>query len=111
MVEVYYNTHKQCLSIRQKGVVIRHAKTVLLSGATFRVQQGGRQRVVNTGRKNVHAFVRGHLDFASDQRFPGRHSWERIYYDPFKHTSFVRYNGEPVHVADEVLITGKDIYI
>ena len=73
-VEVYFNLHKQCYSIRfdrstlwgttgsaLKGRVIAHAQRVELKDVTCRVSQAGRQRVRETQRKNVHAFMIGTL--------------------------------------------------
>ena len=66
-VECYLNLHKSkpgapVLSIRHKGIVIGHARAVRIWDATFPVQPAGRRRVLETGVKNVHAFVRGDLD-------------------------------------------------
>ena len=66
IVEVYRNLRHGCkakplYSIRRKGRVIARRHRVLLSTVTFVVSESGRQRVLRTGHKNVHAFVRGHL--------------------------------------------------
>lgn len=65
-VEVYWNLHKNRFSVRaldgrDKGIVIAHCEYVALTDATFHVQQAGRRRVIETGRKNVHAVIRGDL--------------------------------------------------
>lgn len=67
-VEVYRNLRGFRLpgpgpwySIRQGGRVVGHAKAMMLQDAEFVVQEVGRQRVLRTGRKNVHAFIRGAL--------------------------------------------------
>lgn len=61
-VDVYWNVHLKMYSIRSKGVVIGHAKAVLVRDAEFVVQPAGNAKVRATGRKVVHAFVRGHLE-------------------------------------------------
>ena len=71
-VQVYYNLHKRCLSIRHRGKVIKHAKSVILRDASFRVQPAGRERVLKQKRKNVHAYVAGEL--VEDQY--GGASWD-----------------------------------
>lgn len=48
-------------SIRQGDHVVAHAREVSLMDCTFIVQEPGRQRVLATGQKNVHAFVQGFL--------------------------------------------------
>ena len=60
-VEVYKNLRKQCFSIRQKGKVIGYALVLAMSNVEFVVQQGGRKRVLESGQKNVHAFLRGDI--------------------------------------------------
>jgi hypothetical protein len=66
-VEVYFNLHKSCYSIRcnedgvLKGIVVAHAKAVELKDVTARVSPAGRDRVRREGKKNVHAFIRGTL--------------------------------------------------
>lgn len=44
-----------------KGRVIAHAEKVYLSDVEFKVNEAGRQRVLKTGHKNVHAGVVGEL--------------------------------------------------
>jgi len=65
-VECYFNLHKHVFSVRalegpDKGRVILHASNVLLKDVSFVVQKAGREKVLRTGQKNVHAFVRGTL--------------------------------------------------
>jgi len=114
-VQVYYNLHKRCLSIRHRGKVIKHAKSVILRDASFRVQPAGRERVLKQKRKNVHAYVAGELveDFwftePSSRIFEGKRI---VTYNPYKHKSFVDTNtGQPVTEAAHVLIRDKKITI
>ena len=58
-VEVYWNLHKKCWSVRHKGKVIAHERLVDLIGVTWVVQPAGNARVRREKRKNVHAFARG----------------------------------------------------
>ena len=62
-VRVYYNLHNRLWSVmcRTSGKVIGHARWVHLRNVQFVVRQGGRKRVIETGRKNVHAFASGNL--------------------------------------------------
>lgn len=55
-------------SLVQRGVVVAHAREVALHQCEYRVRQGGRRRVLETGVKNVHAFVVGFL-------WPDRPTW------------------------------------
>lgn len=68
-VDVYRNLNKQCWSVRSMetgakhrsnyGKVIDHVHEATLYNCSFIVGKKGRQRVIDTRRKNVHAFVRG----------------------------------------------------
>jgi len=69
-VFVYFNVRKKCWSIRHKGKVIAHAASVALDAIEFKVSEKGRQRVLKTGVKNVHAGVVGLLR-AVDFHIPG----------------------------------------
>lgn len=56
----------------ESGLVLGHATHVGLADATFRVSEAGRQRVLRTGRKAVHAVVVGTLEsFKRPHREPG----------------------------------------
>src|SRR5690554_3174807 len=61
-VDVYWNVHKRLFSIRYRGVVVAHAREVLVRDASYVVQPAGREKVRDSGQKVVHAFVRGHLE-------------------------------------------------
>ena len=63
LVDVYKNLHKKTWSIRDRktGRVVAHQDNVHVLDAKFVVQPSGRERVLQEGRKNVHAFVRGTL--------------------------------------------------
>jgi len=105
-VEVYYNLRKKCLSVRKRGLVIDHVRSILLKNAEFVVQPAGRKRVLKEKRKNVHAYVRG--ERVAVASFDGKS--ERITYNPYKNKSFVSVEtGKPVYKKDIVSITGKDI--
>ena len=93
-VEVYRNLHKNCYSVRaltgkNKGRVIDYVQSITLKDAKFVVQPAGRDRVLREKRKNVHAFVRGHI---TDE--PLTHG-APVIYDPYLTNAFVfkHYNG------------------
>ena len=115
-VEIYFNLHKRLFSIRERhGKVIAHKKWVGLVRPTFIVQQGGREKVLRDKSKNVHAFVRpesiwgdssttdtyllskanGVPDF--DQTLT---DYTTVRYNPYKYTSFVDENEDPIFEAD-----------
>jgi len=65
-VQVYRNLNNHMVSIKDPstGLVLGHAESIDIEGVTCIVREGGRQRVLNTGHKNVHAFMCGVLTAA-----------------------------------------------
>jgi len=116
-VQVYYNLHKKCLSIRYKGKVIEHAREVTLTDAKFHVSEKGRQRVLKEKRKNVHAYVSGKLKETFWFTQAPKYVWtakQRVTYNPYKHKSFVDKltlepiaNAEVVHIQDRLITAGE----
>jgi len=86
-VEVYYNLHRHLFSIRHKGKVIGHRRHVSLTDVKFAVQPAGRKKVLETGQKNVHAFVRGEL--VDYQNICHLDMPKQVTYNPHKYESFV----------------------
>jgi hypothetical protein len=70
-VEVYRNLTRpggRWYSIRQDGLIVGHSQTVELHKCIFHVNEAGRQRVLRTGHKNVHAYVSGMLTLSKRAR-------------------------------------------
>ena len=112
-VMVYYNLHKHTFSVTYKGIVVLHADYVKLSDVEFRVRQGGKEKVRDEMRKNVHAFVIGDLvDYCEYpcEEMPSEPNNNVITYNPYKYDSFVRKDTEePIYKANEVdMINSKD---
>lgn len=105
-VMVYYNLHKHTFSVTYQGRVIAHADYVKLSNVEFRVRQGGKEKVRDEKRKNVHAFVIGTLeDFCKYpcDNIPSEPNDNVVTYNPYKYDSFVYKNTEePVYNAKEI---------
>jgi hypothetical protein len=107
-VDVYFNLHKKCLSVRHKGKVIHHSNYVKILNPKFVVSEAGRQRVLREKRKNVHAFVRGELAALENDPKDSADNLQTITYNPYKYTSFVAKSNEaPVHNAAEAHIFGR----
>ena len=109
-VEVYRNLHKKCYSVRFNGKVIKHIDSLIINNPTFAVQPAGNRKVRETGRKNVHAFIRGDWDdsyreFSAFNTLP-----YAISYNPYEHTTFInRHNGEPIYKADCALLHSSGV--
>ena len=107
----YRNLHTDTWSIvdRTTGHVSAHPDAALILNATLVVQPAGNKKVRSKKKKHVHAFVRGTNDASllpsalSDQSVDEK--WQRITYNPYKHTSFVLADsGSPVGAASAVLL-------
>jgi len=90
-VAVYWNLHKNIFSIQSRetsdyGKVIAHKDSVVVALPKFVVRQAGRDQVLQDKKKNVHAFVVGHL---TEARFLSSGNPFRISYNPYKNNSFV----------------------
>jgi hypothetical protein len=85
-VQIYRNLHKDCMSVRQGGIVVCHADAVVLKNVTFVVGEAGRERVRRERKKNVHAYVKGFVvdarEMATVQAWVGG-LWDEVYYNPY----------------------------
>jgi hypothetical protein len=105
-VMVYYNLHKNTFSIQYQGKVIVHADYVKLTDVEFRVRKGGKEKVRDEKRKNVHAFVIGNLveycQFPCDN-MPEESSEVVATYNPYLNDTFViKGTDTPILDAGEV---------
>lgn len=74
-----------------RGKVIAHSPDLLLASASFYVNEKGRQCVLESGTKNVHAFINGFLTYESQQYLVTccrREAW----YSPFGSGAFIDVN-------------------
>ena len=105
-VMVYYNLNRETFSISYLGKVIMHADYVKLKDVEFRVRPGGKERVRDEERKNVHAFVIGTLldfcEFPCD-RIEEPYSDLIVTYNPYVNDTFVlKGTNKPIYFAEEV---------
>lgn len=114
-VFVYYNINLSkklktpLFSVKdiKSGLVIGHDNKLMLKDAEFKVSESGRQRVIKTKRKNVHAGVVGYLTHETPKELG-----ITITYNPYKHSSFVNKNTEEsVHKATLVSFIDKHVTI
>ena len=114
-VFIYFNLHRKCYSVKalegaDKGRVIAHCNSALVAGATFKVSEAGRQRVIREKRKNVHAGVVG--DWLGAEGFRISYITQNgsaITYNPYRYSSFVhRYGEHPIERARLVALTTHD---
>ena len=104
IAECYRHSRLRLWSVRVDGHVLEHRRSCLLHACEFIVQQGTRQRVVDTGQRAVHAWVRGvwRVGVTDDESPIG---FDRIAYNPFRAPTFtVMPDLIPVRCADTVLL-------
>lgn len=86
---------------RKTWLLMMHTPTVILRNAEFQVSQAGRQRVLRTRRKIVHAFVLGDLVLDPDRSMSG----VPVTYNPYKYSQFVvapGYSSDDFEALDEI---------
>lgn len=117
IVEVYRNLHKGLnFSIRNKTdkIVVAIGDGFIISNIKTTIRTGGRQRVINESRKNVHAFLTGEYMGACELNTD---DLEMVYYNPYKLDRFILkasnrelQNGSSVYFKDGQawLIKGED---
>lgn len=92
--------------------VLGHSECVMLENIVFKVYQKGRDKVIETGHKNVHAYIIG--TYMADNRNNRKTvEWEgqQALYNPFLYTEFVNYeNGSPVRAARSVVVGPYGVY-
>lgn len=108
-VFVYRNLHRKCYSVKslKTGRVIAHVDSIDLINVVFRVSEAGRQRVLKTRQKNVHAGVVGYIADVSLLR-----QSSKIVYNPYKYDSFIRsINEMPIYKAEIARIDATGIEV
>lgn len=115
-VQVYRNLNKPgtTYSIRdvKTGLVLGHTKNVLLSNCIFTVNQNGRNRVLTTKKKSIHAYVEGYYVTiqAGDDRVFTEGKLE-VRYNPYKNETFLcgEYD-QPIRSAGVVYINEDGVF-
>jgi hypothetical protein len=109
-VKVYWNSHKSLYSVAGPwGRVMGHFAYVALNDARLHVGAAGRRKVVETGRKTVHAYIAGELVQATPA--PGISApsiGTRIRYNPIYHETFVTEVNLAVRSAERVELATVD---
>ena len=95
------------------GKVVDYARQVHLGGCIFRVNQKARDKIIKTGTKGVHAFIRGKLISTSERlRKYDLSSWELVRYDPFMFGFFFLHNDKKkVTGCDEAILIDRTLMV
>lgn len=131
-VYIYRNLHRsghvyslRAMEGEHSGRVVGYASSLFVEDAEFRVNEAGRQRVLSTKQKNVHAGIIGNVTAAHDLevRLPNPMMYEETYYNigPRKNSIVVKYNPyahgffyneetrEPIRSSKLLIITRSQI--
>lgn len=118
-VFIYRNLHRNCWSIRcqegeNKGKVIHHAESWVLTDAVFRVSHAGRARVLLERRKNVHAGIQGQLQSFQTVDQPNDQlaltDGVVVSYNPYRAAHFFRVQDQQaVHKSQIVQAQGRQV--
>lgn len=104
-VHVYRNLRRGDWSVRDPGtgLVIGHASDITLSGARFRVQPAGVERILRTGRRLVCAYAVGQVAGAGSA--PDVNGWRRVTFNPWRARTFTL-DGDAITEAGLVVFAG-----
>ena len=119
-VAIYRNLQKNCLSIQSRerenyGKIIGYCKSIFLKRPKFVVREKGRLRVLKEGRKNVNAFIVGECPSLKQWSWQDRYitmggnPTTKVFYNPYKYSTFVDKDGNPVHKARAVVVNANNI--
>jgi len=111
-VFIYKNLHKDCWSLKQDGLVKAHVHDLSLFDCSFRVNQKGREKVLEEKRKNVHAGISGYIDLPWEKEDVSREGSKAqlAMYNPYKYSSFVRVDNDskPVYWSSSARLVTAD---
>lgn len=111
---VYRNLHRRCYSVQTKRPKVGwrlafHTTSLTLTGVSFKVYERGREKVIQTGKKSVHAYVLGTLASPHILVYPT--NLIRVSYNPFARGEFVRPDGSRVDKALTAHFTPTGVYV
>jgi hypothetical protein len=107
-VKVYWNLHKNCLSVQQDGLVKCHADGISLKNFKTVVNASGRDRVRRENRKNVHAFIKGNVYLKGERPLP--FPLCPLAYNPYKDDHWIeKETGKHVDSGEHVQVINRKV--
>jgi hypothetical protein len=105
-VMVYRNLNRKetTWSIKQGSYVVAHATSVNISSPTVKISPSGKKRAVDTGIRNVHAYICGYIVNYSDAPV------KRIRYNPFVDETFHTDDGKSIEEYNFVVFNDSGAY-
>jgi hypothetical protein len=114
---IYRNLHKNTFSVKHRGKVIAHLDELYAHKVSFKVYEAGRQKVLRTKQKNVHAYVVCDNYTKAIDTDAFRNIYKDAFntlvrYNPYHGDSFIDVNtGNPVHESKNVKLKDGKIWI
>lgn len=111
-VRVYVNLHKQgrfSVVDMKTGLVCGYTSSCLLKDAIFHVSESGRQKVLETKHKMVHAWVRG-IYMGSELERP-ENTTKEVSYNPYTQERFMDAEGNIIETAEHAFFSNKKVYV
>lgn len=90
----YLNRKGYIFSIMQNNKVVAHTDFFVVKNPEFKINKSGKNRVLKTNERNVHAFIVGYL--GNDDDILNSFSWE-LRYSPFE------LNGFCIDIGDDLV--------
>lgn len=105
-VKIYrcLNRTGKTFSVMQDGLVVGHVQNISLRDVKFKVNRSGKARCLETGQRNVHAFVEGVI---TDKSVSPSGVRARVSYSPFSEKGFIL-SGTTMEVNSAKLLTIKN---
>lgn len=110
---IYRNLHKDCFSVKYRGLVIGHYKNLIAEHVEFKVSQVGRENVLREKKKQVHAYVVCKSFKAAGSMLEDMTEhfiYKEVYYNPYKCSQFM-VGDKIAHFASTAYLTRNKVFI
>lgn len=105
---IYRNLHTGGFSVKYRGLVVDRQDSLIAENVTLKVNEIGRQRVINKKRKNVHAYVVCDKYISANKERIDK--LPVITYNPYKSSQFTC-GKDPITNAKKVLFKDQKCYL
>lgn len=107
---LYRNLHTNTFSVQHKQKVIDHPVSCIMFDVKFKVSQKGRNKVLKTRQKNVHAKISG----TSYSTIPSKQDLRdhiEVFYNPYYTEFFCDASGSEILSAEYAICIDNRIFI
>lgn len=112
-IRIYRNLNNGTMSVQAKEgkswKVVGHVTEAIVSGVVFKIQEGGRQRVIRDQCKNVHAWGEGVLLSRVDESILAPIP---LGYNPYTDSTFLqRGTQHPIHTCKYLVVRNNLVFV